>query len=781
MIAQELEENIQFAFRDARDRQLEYVTIEHLVLILLDSREITPMLNQIMADRRSLRSDLEAFLESRVPQMHPSLQQQREPRPTPGFSRVIRRAISHAQEGGAKTINGINVLASVHHEPESFAARFLDKHGATRIRIGSWMRANTGKGSGPLPPSASRASHAGAAPGSGASGEAGEEEELTTNLSAQVAQGAIELPHPRQSIVEAVLRVLCRKYKCNPILVGEPGVGKTAIVHTIAHLAHRNQVPRTLKDLAIHEVNVASLVAGTKYRGDFEARLKKLIASIERRPNALLFIDEIHTLVGAGSVSGGALDAANIFKPALADGRVRCIGATTHAEFARAFAKDSALTRRFQKIEVPEPSIEEAEQILSGFKERLEDHHGYTIEDDAVGVAVRLSDRFIATRCLPDKAIDLLDEAGATAVIEGTDKTITAALLNRTVARISGMSSEAIARSDRQELATLERNLQQNVFGQAAALAALAKAVRRSRLGIGEPTRPVGAFVFAGPTGVGKTETARTLAEALSLKLLRFDMSEYMEQHSVARLIGAPPGYVGFEQHGLLTEQVQRHPHCVLLLDELEKAHPSVFNVLLQVMDHGTLTDSGGVQADFRHATLIMTTNAGADAWERPALGFADAEPGGDENRAIARLFSPEFRNRLTGVIKFEPLGRPVARRVITRELGRVTARLLAERAIELQVGPRLKRRLLAEGFSATQGARALQRTIDRLVVDHIVMEDMRAPLAEGSALSLECDQHGEIAVSRGQPKPARPRQPRAGATKAKSKPKAKATTKAPA
>ena len=752
MIAQELEENIQFAFRDARDRQLEYVTIEHLVLVLLDSREITPMLNQIMADRRTLRSDLEAFLESRVPQMHPSLQQQREPRPTPGFSRVIRRAISHAQEGGIKSVNGINVLASVHHEPESFAARFLDKHGATRIRISSWLRANTGKGSGPYPPASTRHSHSssGSTPSMAQpAAESAEEEELTTNLSAAVADGTIEVPFQRKGIVDSVLRVLCRKYKCNPILVGAPGVGKTAIVHSVAHLAHQGEVPAILKSLIIHEVNVASLVAGTKYRGDFEARLKKLIASIERQPNALLFIDEIHTLVGAGSVSGGALDAANIFKPVLADGRLRCIGATTHSEFSRAFAKDAALTRRFQKIDVPEPSLEEAELILGGFKQRLESHHGFEIEDGAVGVAVRLSDRYIASRCLPDKAIDLLDEAGASAVLGGEDKSITARLLSRTVARISGMSSEAVERSERQELGELERSLRSHVFGQDAALDALSRAVRRSRLGIGEPASPVGSFLFAGPTGVGKTETAKTLASTLSLELLRFDMSEYMEQHSVSRLIGAPPGYVGFEQRGLLTEQMQRHPHCVLLLDEFEKAHPSIFNVLLQVMDHGALTDSSGERADFRHATIIMTTNAGADAWERPALGFAHPEPSGGEAEAITRLFSPEFRNRLTGVIKFNPIGRATARRVITREIRQLAKRLDAERGISLKVGAKLRSLLLVEGFSPTQGARALKRAIDRLIVDCIVMEDARSQIEPGAELKLECGANGEVAAAR--------------------------------
>ncbi len=724
MIAQELEENIQFTFRDARERQLELVTVEHLLLALLGSREVSALLRDISADRRSLGDDLENYLLRRVPRCGTS---RHDPRPTPGFSRVLRRAINHAKEGGSDPVTGVDVIVSIYAEPESFGARYLNRHGATKPKVSAWLRRNqTTKTT--------------------KTEEIPAEEKLTVDLTAAAANGNLEQPYSRTGIVNSLLRVLCRKYKSNPVLVGEPGVGKTALVHTVAHHLAAAKVPAALKNVTIHTVNVASLVAGTKYRGDFEARLKKLLQFVSARPGTVLFIDEIHNLIGAGSVSGGTLDAANILKPALADGTLRCIGATTHTEYARVFTRDAALVRRFQKIEVPEPSLDETISILSGFKPRLEKHHGVRFATDALDSAVRLADRYLTTRYLPDKAIDLLDEAGAEIALNGKANKIGPVELERTVARLSGLHASAVKRDDRSALRNLERTLEKEIFGQPQAISALAAAVRSNRFGFAHPERPVGTFLFAGPTGVGKTETARALARALSVKLLRFDMSEHMERHSVSRLIGAPPGYVGFEQHGQLTEQVGRYPHCVLLLDEIEKAHPDVFNILLQIMDYGKLTDNVGNRADFRHATVIMTTNAGADAWERPPLGFSAANNADDETTSINRLFATEFRNRLSSIIRFTPLERDVTRKVISRELDKLAARMIAERGIKLSIGSGMRRYLLAEGFSKKFGARLLQRLIDKQLLVSIVNEETKRTIPAGS--SIQIDYHPEKGAS---------------------------------
>ena len=731
MIAQELEENIQHAFRDARDRRLEYVTVEHLVLILLDSREVAPMLRHIGANRRAIRSDLERYLQQ-IPRLS---REDIEPRPTPGFQRLIRRAIEHAKDGGIKAVTGINVLYSVHLEPDSYTSRTLERRNVTREQVSRWLRRRL----------ESRIEKA----ETQQQGASEEEEELTMNLSLAAAEGRLERPYCRSEIVESVLRVLLRKYKCNPVLVGEPGVGKTAIVHTIAHGALGDGFPQNLGGLAIHEVNVASLVAGTKYRGDFEARLKKLIATVSKKPDTLLFIDEIHTLVGAGSVSGGTLDAANILKPALVNGTLRCIGATTQAEYTRVFAKDSALTRRFQKIEVPEPSEDETITILREFKPRLEEHHKIPIGEGAIEASVRLSSRYLSNRALPDKAIDLLDEAGASASLAGNFREISPDLLRQTVAKISGMPPEAVGRDERRDLRNLERTLSGNVFGQQEAVKTLAPAVRRARLSISEPGKPVGAFLFSGPTGVGKTEMAKALAESLGIKLLRFDMSEHMERHTVSRLIGAPPGYVGFEQQGQLTEKVSQHPHCVLLLDEIEKAHSDIFNILLQVMDYGSLTDNMGVKADFRHVVIIMTTNAGAESWEKNPLGFSEGERKGEELSSIERLFSPEFRNRLNAVISFSPLSRQVSRKVVANEISKVETRLLTERGIKLTVTQSLRKWLLDNGLSTVFGARPLKRLIDSKVLDAIADEEARKEIKPGSEVIIDIDGDDRIKVER--------------------------------
>ena len=726
MIAQELEENIQFAFRDARERQLELVTVEHLLLALLSSREVSTLLNDLNANRRALGDDLEHFLK-RVPRTGTGRDN---PRPTPGFSRVLRHAMTHAKD---KPVTGVNVICSVYAEPDSFGARFLNRHGVTKPKVNAWLRRNQ------IAKTETKTD---------TSEETGEE--LTFNLTAAAAAKRLEQPFCRDTIVNALLRVMCRKYKSNPVLVGEPGVGKTALVHTVAHLLAAGKAPAALKNLSLHAVDVASLVAGTKYRGDFEARLKKLLHFVASHPGTVLFIDEIHNLIGAGSVSGGSLDAANILKPALADGSLRCIGATTHTEYARVFVRDGALARRFQKIEVAEPTHTETVSILAGFKPRLEKHHGVHFAPTAMDAAVHLADRYLTNRCLPDKAIDLLDEAGAEISLTNQSRKIGPAALERTVARLSGLPAKAIKRDDRVALRNLERTLGRQIFGQPQALSALAAAVCSNRLGFADPERPVGAFLFAGPTGVGKTETARALAETLAVKLLRFDMSEHMEAHSVSRLIGAPPGYVGFEQHGQLTEQVNRHPHCVLLLDEIEKAHPDVFNILLQIMDYGKLTDNSSNQSDFRHAIIIMTTNAGADAWERPPLGFAAQDNSDEETASINRLFSPEFRNRLSEVIRFTPLEHDVARKIIARELDKLAGRMLAERGIKLFVKAGMRAHLLAEGFSPANGGRALQRIINKHLISTIVSAETRRKIPVGA--SIEIDYHPQRGTTLKQP-----------------------------
>ena len=760
LIAPELEENIQFTFRDARDRGLEHVTIEHLVLCLLDGRDVRPMLRGLAVDRRGLRQDLERFLEQRVPQRNSG----GEPRPTPAFARAIRRALDQGKNGGARQVTGIHVLYAIHHEPESFAARYMEKNGLTPRRVASWMdtaqeqqhvlqrRRSALRG----PRLEDRAAER---RGGGLPHEEGEEEGLessarlrdlglTAELTSAARDGKLERPCGRDALLDSVLRVLCRRYKSNPLLLGAPGVGKTAVVHALAHRIAAGDVPPALQDMEILEISIGGLVAGTKYRGDFEQRLKRLVEHVAQHKRALVFLDEFHALAGAGAVAGGALDAASILKPYLASGKMRCIGATTHAEFARHLAKDASLLRRFQRIEVPEPSVAEAETILATFTERLETHHGRAIAPDAVPAAVRLAQRFLPQRRLPDKAIDLLDEAGAAAALAGSDAPIDAAALSRTVARMSGKSAAAIERGSSSSLNRLGSELSRRVFGQADALAALTKAVRRSNLGVGGTAKPIGSFVFAGPTGVGKTETARALADALGYDLVRFDMSEYMEGHSVARLIGAPPGYVGYEQRGLLTERVDRQPHCVLLLDEIEKAHADVFNMLLQVMDYGRLTDTMGIATDFRHAVLIMTTNAGAEAWDKPPLGFAAGAPAGEELSAVERLFAPEFRNRLSDVIRFLPLDAAVTRKILELELRRLAASLLAEHGVRLAVRPALKKRLLRDGFSASFGARPLQRLIESVIVDGVADAHLRGELRPGGDVVADLAADGSARIS---------------------------------
>ena len=738
MIAQELEESIQFAYSDARQRGLEYVTVEHLVFALLDNSDVKQVATRQKADLAALRGALARHLETRVP-----LRRGGEPsQPTAGFQRVIQRAV--AQTRGARPraqVTALSVLAAVYAEADSFAAYYLQKHGLERLAIMNHLALQRHTA-----PDSARAVEAGGETKTGAP--------AARNLVEWAAAGKLDAPFGRQDEIDQVARVLCRKYKNNPLLVGEPGVGKTAVVHGVAHCVAQNRAPPALAGMAIFEVNIADLVAGTKYRGDFEQRIKDLLERVAQAGNAAIFIDEIHAIVGAGTVSGGALDAANILKPALTTGGARCIGATTYAEFRRLFEKDGAIARRFQKIEIAEPDGDELTAILEGVRTRLESHHKIAYARESVAAAVSTTRRFVADKFLPDKAIDALDEAGAArqmirapAADADADESpaapqspIAAADIEDVVSRLTGLPRATVRADERAGLADLEARLAARVVRQPEAVAAVAGAVRRARFGLSESSRAAGAFLFAGPTGVGKTELARQLAAILGAPLLRFDMSEYMERHTVSRLLGAPPGYVGFEQSGLLTEAVTRRPHAVALFDEIEKAHPDIHNVLLQVMDNGALTDAAGRRADFRHAILIMTSNAGAQAWERAPLGFARGAAEADWNGMdeLRRSFSPEFRNRLDAIIRFAPLPAEAMAEILELQLSDLSARLLAEKNIAARFGARLRRLLREEGFAPAQGARPLSRLLRETALNALAEAEASGALDGGGKFVID-------------------------------------------
>ena len=736
MITQELEENIQFAFADARRRQLEFVTVEHLLWALLDNAAARRVFSSCSADVESLRRELERFIETRVPRRRPD---SADCRPTVGFQRVIQRAVMQIKSArGNGRVTGANVLAAIFSEQDSFAVYYLNKHGANRVAVASSL-AGDARG---IPAGQPSREGDAAKPDSGA-------DEFVRNLTALAAEGKLEAPIGRIKEIGEVMRILCRKYKSSAVLVGDPGVGKTAVVHALAHRVGRDDAPPILAGMKIFSVDMGGLVAGTKYRGDFEQRLKSLIDKLEAEPKAALFIDEIHAAVGAGAVSGSALDAANILKPALSDGRLRCIGATSHEEYRRLFEKDGALSRRFQKVEIAEPPDSEAREILDGIRTRLESHHNTIYSADAMAAAIPLTRRFLPERRLPDKAIDALDEAGARRQLNGGGGEIDEHSIERVVADMAGVPAANISRDERRIIAGLESALAKKIFDQKDAVSQVAAAVKRARFGLKEEEKPVGAFIFAGPTGVGKTELARQLAAALQVKLLRFDMSEYMERHAVSRLIGAPPGYVGFEQRGQLTEAVARAPNSVLLFDEIEKAHPDVFNILLQVMDYGALTDNSGRRADFRHALIVMTTNAGADSWEKSPMGFGDsAAKGGDEMPALKRLFSPEFRNRLDAVVRFSPLSPKTASRIVSKLLAELAARLKGEKEIIVQFGPHLRKHLRLRGFEPSLGARPLSRLLKETAHNAIVEAEIAGTLIPGGSYLAEMNRAGAVAVA---------------------------------
>ncbi|MDD4882815.1 MAG: ATP-dependent Clp protease ATP-binding subunit ClpA, partial [Gallionellaceae bacterium] len=710
MIAQELEVSLHMAFMEARQKRHEFITVEHLLLAMLDNPSAAEVLRACAADINGLRLQLTEFIEKHTPQL-PG-ENEVDTQPTLGFQRVIQRAILHVQSSGKKEVTGANVLVALFGEKDSHALHYLTQQGITRLDVVNYISHGIAKAPQESTPTG-RAESSGQEP-EGDSANASPLEAYTVNLNAQALAGRIDPLIGRDKELVRVIQTLCRRRKNNPLLVGEAGVGKTAIAEGLARRVVENQVPEILAEATVYALDMGALLAGTKYRGDFEQRLKAVLKQLTSNPNAILFIDEIHTLIGAGAASGGTLDASNLLKPALSSGQLRCIGATTYNEFRGVFEKDHALSRRFQKIDVNEPSVDETIAILRGLKSRFESHHGVRYTNAALSTAAELSARYINDRHLPDKAIDVIDEAGAAQRIlpkTKQKKVITNKEIEDIIAKIARIPAKNVAADERNSLKNLDRDLKAVVFGQDKAIEALANAIKMSRSGLGNPQKPIGSFLFTGPTGVGKTEVARQLAYTLGVELIRFDMSEYMERHAVSRLIGAPPGYVGFEQGGLMTEAITKTPYAVLLLDEIEKAHPDIYNILLQVMDHGTLTDNNGRKADFRNVVIVMTTNAGAETLNKASIGFSLPEKKGDELADIKRLFTPEFRNRLDATISFASLSEEVILRVVDKFLMQLEDQLHAKK-VEARFTDELKAYLARNGFDPLMGARPMSRLI---------------------------------------------------------------------
>jgi ATP-dependent Clp protease ATP-binding subunit ClpA len=740
MIAQELEVSLHMAFVEARQKRHEFITVEHLLLALIDNPSAANALRACGAKPDALRKELSNFINEHTPTV--SGEDDIDTQPTLGFQRVIQRAILHVQSSGNKEVNGGNVLVAIYGEKDSHAVYFLQKQGITRLDVVNFISHGISKV--PQP----KATTEGEAEAEGEKeAAAGPLEQYTINLNALALQGKIDPLIGRDKELERVIQTLCRRRKNNPLLVGEAGVGKTAIAEGLARRIVEGDVPEILAKANVYSLDMGSLLAGTKYRGDFEQRLKGVLKSLQENPQAILFIDEIHTLIGAGSASGGTLDASNLLKPALSSGALKCIGATTYTEFRGIFEKDSALSRRFQKIDVNEPSVAETVEILKGLKSRFEAHHGIKYSATAITSAAELSARYITDRHLPDKAIDVIDEAGAAQRIlpkSKQKKVIGKTDIEEIVAKIARIPSQHVSLDDRGALKNLDRDLKAVVFGQDKAIDALAKAIKMARSGLGNPGKPIGSFLFSGPTGVGKTEVAKQLAYCLGIELARFDMSEYMERHAVSRLIGAPPGYVGFDQGGLLTEAVTKKPYCVLLLDEIEKAHPDIFNILLQVMDHGTLTDNNGRKADFRNVVIIMTTNAGATDLQKSSMGFTHAKHAGDEMAEIKRLFTPEFRNRIDASISFAPLDREVILRVVDKFLIQLEEQL-HEKKVEAHFSEAIKAMLAEKGFDPLMGARPMARLIQDTIRSALADELLFGRLANGGHVAVDLDKDGKI------------------------------------
>ena len=748
MIAQELEVSLHMAFVEARQQRHEFITVEHLLLALLDNPSAAEVLRACTASIDDLRKSLTAFIKENTPTV--SGTEEVDTQPTLGFQRVIQRAIMHVQSTGSgkKEVTGANVLVAIFGEKDSHAVYYLHQQGVTRLDVVNFIAHGIKKSDPPEPAkSGEGASQEGSDKEEPADGKATPLDQFTQNLHQMARDGKIDPLIGREHEVERVIQVLCRRRKNNPLLVGEAGVGKTAIAEGLAWRITQGDVPEILSASTVYSLDMGALLAGTKYRGDFEQRLKGVLKQLKDQPSAVLFIDEIHTLIGAGAASGGTLDASNLLKPALSNGSMKCIGATTFTEYRGVFEKDAALSRRFQKIDVVEPSVEQTVEILKGLKTRFEDHHGIKYALGALQAAAELSAKYINDRHLPDKAIDVIDEAGAAQRIlpkNKQKKTISRAEVEEIVAKIARIPPASVSTDDRKQLKTLDRDLKSVVFGQEPAIDALAASIKMARSGLGKPDKPIGSFLFSGPTGVGKTEVAKQLAYILGIELIRFDMSEYMERHAVSRLIGAPPGYVGFDQGGLLTEAVTKKPHSVLLLDEIEKAHPDVFNVLLQVMDHGSLTDNNGRKADFRNVILIMTTNAGAETMNKATIGFTSKREQGDEMADIKRLFTPEFRNRLDAIVNFRALDEEIILRVVDKFLLQLESQL-GEKKVDVTFTDALRQHLAKTGFDPLMGARPMQRLIQDTVRRALADELLFGRLVDGGRLKVDVDEAGKV------------------------------------
>ncbi|MYM25934.1 ATP-dependent Clp protease ATP-binding subunit ClpA [Duganella sp. FT135W] len=761
MIAQELEVSLHMAFVEARQARHEFITVEHLLLALLDNPSAAEVLRACAVNIEDLRKTLTNFIGDNTPTVPGTGEV--DTQPTLGFQRVIQRAIMHVQSAsnGKKEVTGANVLVAIFGEKDSHAVYYLHQQGVTRLDVVNFISHGVRKDQQSDTAKASEGVEEGAPAGEGQSKES-PLDQFTQNLNKSAAEGKIDPLIGREEEVDRVIQILCRRRKNNPLLVGEAGVGKTAIAEGLAYRITQGDVPEILSNAVVYSLDMGALLAGTKYRGDFEQRLKAVLKQLKDNPNGILFIDEIHTIIGAGSASGGTLDASNLLKPALANGQLKCVGATTYTEFRGVFEKDHALSRRFQKVDVNEPTVEQTVQILRGLKSRFEEHHGVKYSSSALSTAAELAARFINDRHLPDKAIDVIDEAGAAQRIlpkSKQKKTIGKTEIEDIISKIARIPPQTVNQDDRSKLQTIDRDLRNVVFGQDPAIEALASAIKMARAGLGKTDKPIGSFLFSGPTGVGKTEVAKQLAFILGIELVRFDMSEYMERHAVSRMIGAPPGYVGFDQGGLLTEAITKKPHTVLLLDEIEKAHPDIFNILLQVMDHGTLTDNNGRKADFRNVIIIMTTNAGAESLQKSTIGFTTSKQAGDEMGDIKRMFTPEFRNRLDAIISFRALDEEIILRVVDKFLMQLEEQL-HEKKVEAVFTEKLRAFLGKKGFDPLMGARPMSRLIQDMIRKALADELLFGRLVTGGKVVVDLDDKDTVKLDFTEPPDAAPSQP---------------------
>ncbi|GEK09291.1 ATP-dependent Clp protease ATP-binding subunit ClpA [Pseudoalteromonas sp. McH1-7] len=736
MLNKDLELTLNAAFREARSRRHEFMTVEHLLLALIDNPSASEALDACGVDMTSLKRELSEFIDETTPVI-PDLEEDRETQPTLGFQRVLQRAVFHVQSSGRSEVTGVNVLVAIFSEQESQAVYLLKKSDVSRLDIVNFISHGISK----IEDDGEQEDHEEMQDDSGEmqQEEKTKLENFTSNLNVQAESGRIDPLVGRDEEVERTVQVLCRRKKNNPLLVGEAGVGKTAIAEGLAYRIVNNQVPDVISDAVVYSLDMGALLAGTKYRGDFEKRFKALLKELQAKPHAILFIDEIHTIIGAGAASGGVMDASNLIKPLLSSGQLRCMGSTTYSEFKNIFEKDRALVRRFQKIDVVEPSVEDTTKILNGLKERYEEHHGIRYTQKALKAAAELSAKYINERHLPDKAIDVIDEAGANQRLQPSSKrkkTISVADIEAIVSKMARIPQQSVSSSDKETLKNLDRNLKMLVFGQDESIDALTSAIRLSRSGLANEDKPVGSFLFAGPTGVGKTEVTKQLAKCMGIEFIRFDMSEYAERHAVSRLIGAPPGYVGFEQGGLLTEAAIKHPHAVVLLDEIEKAHPDIYNILLQVMDHGTLTDNNGRKADFRNVVLVMTTNAGVQETVRQSIGFQQQDYSHDAMVEINKVFTPEFRNRLDNIIWFNHLEKEVILQVVDKFIVELQAQL-DKKSVNLELTTQARDWLGDLGYDKAMGARPMARVIQDNLKKPLANEILFGHLSDGGTVKV--------------------------------------------